>query len=65
MKREKSASFAKKCSDIITLKTKFIVKNHCRYTAKHRGAAHSICNLKYITPKELLTMTRTMIINLS
>ena len=26
------------------------VRNHCHYTGKYRGAAHSICNLKYNVP---------------
>ena len=27
--------------------------DHCRYTGKFKGAAHSICNLRYKTPKEI------------
>ena len=28
------------------------VRYHCRYTDKYRGAAHSICNLKYSVSKK-------------
>ena len=29
------------------------VRGHCHYTGKYRGAAHSICNLKYRVPKKI------------
>ena len=28
-------------------------RDHCRYTGKYRGAAHSICNLKFNVPNEI------------
>ena len=30
------------------------VRDHCHYTGKFREAAHSICNLRYKIPKEIL-----------
>ena len=29
------------------------VRDHCRYTRKYRGAAYSICNLKYSVPTKI------------
>ena len=30
------------------------VGDHCHYTGKYRGAAHSICNLRFNLPNEIL-----------
>ena len=32
------------------------VRDHCYYTGKYRGAAHSNCNLNYKMPKEILVV---------
>ena len=32
------------------------VRDHCHYTGKFRGAAHSVCYLRYKTPKEILVV---------
>ena len=29
------------------------VRDHCHYTGKYKGAAHSIFNLRYNTPREI------------
>ena len=40
-------------NDKNVLKLYHKVRDHCRYTGKFRGSAHSICNLRYKTPKEI------------
>ena len=32
------------------------VRDHCNYTGEYKGAAHSICNLKYISKKIMITL---------
>ena len=34
-------------------KNKCKVRDHCHFTGKYRGAAHTICNLKYKVPKDI------------
>ena len=30
------------------------VRDHCHYAGEYRGATHSICNLKYSIPKDII-----------
>ena len=58
MKSKKNGTYAKKSSAMIKIKKmKFKlyekVRDHCHYTIKCRGAAHSICNLNYKVPQEI------------
>ena len=52
MRNKKYAIYVKKefCNDD---KNKKKVRDHCHYTRKLRGAAHSECNLKYKVPNEI------------
>ena len=54
MKIQESVTFVKKNLKINYVKDKKYrkVRDHCHYTRKYRGAAHSICNLKYSLPKK-------------
>ena len=50
--------FAKKSLKINMLKIKKKnkkIRDHYYYAGKYRGATHSICNLKYVIPKEITT----------
>ena len=38
------------------IKTEKKVKDHCHYTGKFRGTAHSICNLRYKVPDNIPTI---------
>ena len=29
------------------------VRDHCQYTREYRGAAHSVCNIKFSVPKKI------------
>ena len=32
------------------------IRDHYHHTGQYRGAAHSICNLRYETPREIITV---------
>ena len=52
MKTQKSVIFIKK-NKYVKDKKYLKVRDHCYCTGEHRGAAHSICNLKYSVPKKI------------
>ena len=56
MKSKKYVIYAKKSFVLMKMRKmnlRYNVKSdHCHYTAKY-GTAHSICNLRYKTPKEI------------
>ena len=49
MKMQKAVIFANKC---LKDKKYHKTRDHCHYTDKYRGPAHSICNLKYSVTKK-------------
>ena len=52
MKSKKYVIYAKK-KNVSYDKNNKKVRDHCHYTVKFRGAAHSECNLRYKVPKEI------------
>ena len=47
---QKVSNICKKGFSIDNDKKYYKVRDYCQYTGKYRGAAHSICNLRYKTP---------------
>ena len=45
--------YAKKDLVLMMIIKSIIKSDHCHCTGKYRGAAYSICNLRYKTPKEI------------
>ena len=53
MKRQKSAAFAESRDKYANNKNYCKVRDHCYYTGKQRGPAHSISNLRYSIPNKV------------
>ena len=55
---KKNSKYVKKSFAMIQMKKKEIetitkIRDHCHYRGKFRGAAHSICNLRYKAPQQI------------
>ena len=54
--KQKFATFGKTNSvqiKMIKIHLNYKFRDHCHYTGKFSGAAHSICNFRYKIPKEI------------
>ena len=51
--KEQQKSYQNSKINILKIKKYRIFRDYCHYTGEYRGAAHSICNLKYRVPKEI------------
>ena len=62
---KKSAKFVKKIEDQHAENKNYRkLRDHCHHTDQYKGAAHSICNLKYSVPKEIPRFIRSSLSNL-
>ena len=53
-KEYEDAKYCRICKKVFGDKKKHRkVRDHCHYSGKYRGAAHSICNLRYSTQKDI------------
>ena len=58
MKKQRCAIFEDKCANDKNYRK---IRDHCHYTVEYRGAAHSICNLKYSILKEITVIFSQLI----
>ena len=53
IKSKKYVIYTKKDLVPMMIKKYHNVRDHCQCTGKYREAAHSVCNVRYKTPKEI------------